>query len=831
MPRNPNCTLCPLGDVVRKSGGHVCIGADDDGWPWDGEQPIETGQVLVVGQNPGRDENREGVPFVGPTGKYVRPMLRESNFPFVLTNAVKCWAGLDGQGKDIEPSTESVNACRPYLLEEILTYRPSIIFALGNPALKAVSGRSGVFAYRGEPQTLRADLKAALIRAGWPEDEHPPVMCSVHPAYTLKVPNARGLLIEDITNVGRLYRRKVHGEPVPDAAWVDATFTDLAHSQPWAVDIEATTADYRSEDFRIYLIGVDDGSGPVKMLTDESDFRSVYLCIGAGDKTFSGLGFDAPALRWKYGRMDNEYIQVDDVMLLAYLVDETMPEISLQNCATRWLGVTPWKDAKPRTKVAKEAAAEEWRRGPQTPEEWTELKQYNARDTQFTRSLWDALWPKLTPGQQNLYRHLLLPASCSLQRIEETGVYVSRENLTQASIEQKAEIARTKAIITRIAEDHFMYDFNPNAARHIRKLLYNKLELTPPKYTDKTHEPSTDQESLKILAQQDKALEVCTALLDYKTASKLESSYLAKYPGMLDENSRLYPPYFLTRTETGRTSSWIQQIPRKHSVRRIIAAPSGRKIVIADQSQMELRHMAWRSRDPNMLAVYREGAYGGDLHRLVATRLIGMQARAKGLPEPAYDPELHKSERYLSKAVNFGTQYGAEAFTLQAYLFKEFGLKVTLTEAEFLRNDVFFGTFVTLPAFFNSVIAQVKKDKQITSAFGRIRHLPNIDASDIDLRAEAARQAINSPTQADASDITLIGLNLSLEAAPWLDPVMFGHDSNIFEVDEDRAEEAASIVHECMTTRTLAYMESYFHIDFDVPLVVDVEISQEWKGV
>src|SRR5215472_14471949 len=104
--RNANCRLCPLHETANT----VCI---------DGDGP-KNADILVVGQNPGRQEDRQGKPFVGPSGQIIRSQMAKAELGAIFgptvryTNVVRCLTP-----DNREPTPAEIKACRPYLEAEI----------------------------------------------------------------------------------------------------------------------------------------------------------------------------------------------------------------------------------------------------------------------------------------------------------------------------------------------------------------------------------------------------------------------------------------------------------------------------------------------------------------------------------------------------------------------------------------------------------------------------------------------------------------------------------------------------------------------------------------
>lgn len=169
------------------------------------------------------------------------------------------------------------------------------------------------------------------------------------------------------------------------------------------------------------------------------------------------------------------------------------------------------------------------------------------------------------------------------------------------------------------------------------------------------------------------------AVLAYRRASKALSSFLHPFREMIDPRTgRLYPRYWQIGAASGRMSCSdpnIQQIPREASFRACFVAPTDRKLVIADYSQIELRVATEISGDKRMIEAYGEGA---DLHRLTASLILGIPTG-----------EVTTAQRQAAKAVNFGLIYGMGAAGLQIYAHASYGAEMTLDQARAFRERFF----------------------------------------------------------------------------------------------------------------------------------------------
>jgi len=213
----------------------------------------------------------------------------------------------------------------------------------------------------------------------------------------------------------------------------------------------------------------------------------------------------------------------------------------------------------------------------------------------------------------------------------------------------------------------------------------------------------------------------------------------------------------------------------------------------------------------------RSFALGEDIHLVVAEMVTG---KGREL--------ITKEERKLAKAVDFGFLYGMYPTKFQKYAKINYGLDVSKSEAEVFRTK-FFDLFSDLPRWHDRQRAIVRRRGQVSSPLGRVRHLPNISSNDNGVRMEAERQAINSPVQSCASDITLFSMvQLHRELNPReIVMVMTVHDSIRFEVKEDKVDYWAPIIKETMENLPL---RKTFGTELTVPVVADVEWGTHWPG-
>ena len=156
--------------------------------------------LMLVGEQPGDSEDREGRPFVGPAGQLLNLMLERAAIPratVFVTNAVKhfSWELRGKRRLHKRPQLRHIEACYVWLAAEIATHKPRVIVALGATALRALSGAaSSIAGLRGKPIKHSS---GALIVATY----HPSAILRADEAGALELQSA---LLEDLKLARRL---------------------------------------------------------------------------------------------------------------------------------------------------------------------------------------------------------------------------------------------------------------------------------------------------------------------------------------------------------------------------------------------------------------------------------------------------------------------------------------------------------------------------------------------------------------------------------------------------------------------------------------------------
>lgn len=176
------CTLCPLAETRTT----VVFGAGD-----------ADADLMFIGEAPGAEEDRRGLPFVGRAGGLLNELLGEIGLTrdgVFIANTLMC-----RPPGNRDPQPDELAACRPYLLEKVRLIEPKVIATLGNFATKLITrDQTGITRVRGRPQIHC--LGERTVR----------VFPILHPAAALRTPKLRPTMSEDFAALGRLLE-----EPAP----------------------------------------------------------------------------------------------------------------------------------------------------------------------------------------------------------------------------------------------------------------------------------------------------------------------------------------------------------------------------------------------------------------------------------------------------------------------------------------------------------------------------------------------------------------------------------------------------------------------------------------
>lgn len=484
-----------------------------------------------------------------------------------------------------------------------------------------------------------------------------------------------------------------------------------------------------------------------------------------------------------------------DTMLQSYVLDSVGSRHDMDTLSEKHLGHTPV----PFSEVAGKGKA-------QLTFDQVDIEQgghYAAEDADITLRLHNVMMPKLTaqPKLHRVFTELEMPLVDVLSRIECNGVLIDDTMLLQQSQQLAMSMQQAQSEAFEIAGG----EFNLASPKQIQEILYDKMQLPVLKKTPKGA-PSTAEDVLQDLAVEH---ELPKLILQHRSLGKLKSTYTDKLPTMINHaTGRVHTSYHQAVAATGRLSSSdpnLQNIPIRTTegrrIREAFVAESGKQILAADYSQIELRIMAHLSGDKSLLHAFNNDL---DIHSTTAAEIFDSKLE-----------DVSADQRRHAKAVNFGLIYGMSAFGLA----KQLGVERKQAQSYI---DQYFAQYPGVADYMQATRETARDVGYVETVFGRRLYLPDIKSKNHNVRQYAERTAINAPMQGTAADIIKLAM---IEVDKWISNsskdikmVMQVHDELVFEVAESDLQPCQQQI--CQIMQEVVQLK--------VPLIVDAGHGENW---
>ncbi|MDT4968173.1 MAG: polymerase [Acidobacteriota bacterium] len=294
-------------------------------------------------------------------------------------------------------------------------------------------------------------------------------------------------------------------------------------------------------------------------------------------------------------------------------------------------------------------------------------------------------------------------------------------------------------------------------------------------------------------------------LLEYRTVQKALTSYGENILTEINPiTGRVHANFHQIGAPSGRfacNSPNVQQVPHAIEYRRCFRAPAGRKLIICDYSQIELRILAEFSGDPAFIDAFNAGA---DLHRVTAGQVFGIS------PE-----SVTREQRDFAKRLNFGVVYGigAQRFSIMT------GLAHSAAEGILRR---YFATYPRLDSWLRDAAQRAVRERMARTASGRLVRF-RFDSEDRQAVSATERFGKNTPIQGSSADILKRALRLLhdhlRDTSAFIVNII--HDEIVVEADTDEVEDIARKVEAAMCAAGEEYLKK-------VPVTVETEVAEEW---
>jgi DNA polymerase I-like protein with 3'-5' exonuclease and polymerase domains/5'-3' exonuclease len=431
--------------------------------------------------------------------------------------------------------------------------------------------------------------------------------------------------------------------------------------------------------------------------------------------------------------------------------------------------------------------------------------------------------PGMTKGQQSQHTtDLDLAVMPVLEKMTKSGVLIDFKLLEKMGAELKNRLSEIEKEIYK----YVGHEFNLNSPKQLQVVLFDELKLPVMRKT-KTGR-STDEATLQELSAAHPAIPL---LLEYRQLFKLVSTYIDALPKSVGSDGRVHSTFNVEGAATGRLSSTnpnLQNIPIRGQlggeIRKAFIASSGKVLLGADYSQIELRILAHVSGDEALKKAFKDGV---DIHVMTASKIFDIPIE-----------KVDKAQRGVGKTMNFATLYGQGPHALSQQLKVDYA-----TAREYIAE--YFEQFPKVKIWMQSVLEFGYKNGYVETIWGRRRFMPELQSQNRMFKAAGERAAINHPiqgTQADMIKKAMVeisnvipskeGIHINKNGSrvkQYTSPSGVGmtgscqmilqvHDELLFECDPDSIEQIAKMVKEKMENA----------LKLDVPVVVDLKTGPNW---
>ncbi|MDR0821607.1 MAG: DNA polymerase I [Oscillospiraceae bacterium] len=416
------------------------------------------------------------------------------------------------------------------------------------------------------------------------------------------------------------------------------------------------------------------------------------------------------------------------------------------------------------------------------------------------KKLNDILWRKLSEnGGMKVLTEIEIPLAKVLADMERIGAALDIEGVKKFDEALERDIKTAEQGIYALAGD----EFNILSAKQLGEVLFEKLHLPHGKKNKTGYSTNAD-----VLESLEGKHEIIPLIGEYRGLSKLRSTYTHGLLAAAGDNGIIRTKYRQTETRTGRISSAepnLQNIPvrteRGRQMRAFFVARGDNLLCDADYSQIELRVLAHMANDKAMIEIFSSG---GDIHTATAAQVFNQ-------PAEWVTPEMRRA----AKAVNFGIVYGISGFSLA----KDIGVSVKEGQ-KYIEG--YLSRFSGVAEFMEKSVADAKRLGYAETLLGRRRILAEINSSNKNIAAAAARMAMNTPVQGTAADIiklAMVRVHAALKDGGFKAKLILQiHDELIVETPQSELDDV----------KILLKREMENAVKLLVPLTADVGTGKTW---
>lgn len=764
--------------------------------------------LAFVGEAPGVQEAREGVPFVGPSGRLLQIVTNQYGIKreeVFLSNATLCRPS-DGS----PPPKSAIAACRPRLHKELSDRGVETVVALGNGACLSILGVEGVTKLRVGPGRKSPYEELSGVR----------VIPTVHPAACLRQSDMFPSLVTDVGKVVNPNvawtepQYEVIDDPLDAVAYlrgIEKRAGDLVVDIE--VDIEKDTAFDHPNRYGLLCVGLANAEGRAVVIGERAcandEVRDALADALTTSRIIAQNGkFDLAGLYPVVGAQELFF----DTMLASYCLDERPGVHGLKHMAVEILGA-PQYDEEIKKYV-----------GPRDgygviPREL--LYKYNAYDAVCTFALYQIFKERLEKQGLRDIHDFLVAASNELMYLELNGLAVDREYVKELTVKYTESLGIIEQDIDKILVNAGYNPINPRSPKQVKEALeFFKISVD-----------STNEETLtKILEQADAHFgeeaeeksyyQFCKTLLTHRREAKMFGTYVKGTVKRLYAG-RVYPTFLLHGSTTGRLACRnpnLQNVPRESAIKRLfVPAKEGNVFVQADYSQAELRVLSFLAQDTYFREILNDP--NRDLFDELTPQLYGPNVNKSmvGTEPDQIDPELWKDIRVRVKAFVYGLGYGRHWSSIASEY------KMEDKEAEIVTKR-FFGLIPEIVEFQKWVKNEVREGRDLITPFGRHRRFHLITQENWKSVQNEALAFLPQSTSSDVCLRAMVQVRRDLRGSgAFVRNIV--HDSILVDCPEDMASDVGALLDRHMVASGRELVGDY--IDFRT----DVKIGKHWGEV
>jgi len=836
---------------------------------------------MFIFEGPGEQENNQGRPMVGKTGEEYTHLLRRIGLPrerIYTTNVVKCRVPNNG-----DPTEEQVQACLPWLVEEIQQVKPSIIVLGGAVAIRALFNDDlPVEMLHGIP------FQTGEFKLDIP-DYNPIIIPIYHPSAGLHRPDILKWIHEDFKAVAdtlrrnlvprkELYNDRMSGSPGyygPDAKGKRLSMTQQLGGGPYICAIDTEWA--RSKPWCLTISG-HLGESYMIMATERELLKALNFTLNSED-TLAILHnslYDLPVL----AQMGVHPPRFVDTMFMAYMLGDHQ---ALKTLAFRIAGMKmsnytdmvgqatylktmeyfaraverEWPDPEPeaiwqndgtvhvkqpqniRQKIAR-ALQDNYFKGADPYERWKKM---------VGREIVENVMGSLVPGElcdinfEDAKDYACADADATLRIYPHLDSGIRDMGLDRALDVDMSMVPMAVDMMKNgmpADPDHF-YKLAGQFQARMREIEAELREVTGvyinpgssdevrkllfkhlklPRPRRKTKVKKEDSTDDKTLSQMAGAHPAVGLLKDWRQYKKLESTYANKMPMWVQEDGKIHANIRGTRTATGRLSTFNPNL---------MAQP------VRSQEGRDIRNGYHSSEGCSLVGIdysqleLRVLAHESQDREMIDTFLndgdihetTGM--RIFGLPADQLDDYEH---RRPSKVVNFGIPYGITAIGMQESIGRDGGDITMWTEdrcQEFIEE--WFKAYPGVKSYMAAIHAYARRYGYVKDFMGGVRYIPGARSYSKYLVAQALREAGNHPIQGGAGRIIKKAMG---DLVPvYRDLNNAGYTVRpLLQIHDELLWEIADDDLDFVIPIICSFME--FAVELSVPTPVDPEVGKKW---